>query len=104
MNFSADDLQAVLWSVTYILIIVYTIKFKEMGIPLIALVSNFAWETIALLRTTIVDGKTNVTHIVWISLDLLIVLSSYIFVPAPTTHTHTSSKRRNSGAYLLRFT
>lgn len=103
MNFSADDLQAVLWSVTYIFIIVYTIKFKEMGIPLIALVSNFAWETIALLRTTIVDGKTNVTHIVWISLDLLIVLSSYIFVPAPATHTHTHGER-NSGAYLLCFT
>lgn len=73
MNY--DYLQAIFWSLTYVLIITYNIKTKVSGIPPIAIASNFAWETVALINDIFRHNHANVIHIVWFFLDLIIVIT-----------------------------
>lgn len=46
MAISFDVMQAFFWSVTYILIIVFNIKYKYTAMPLFAMCNNFAWFTL----------------------------------------------------------
>lgn len=75
-----DYLQAGFWSLTYIFLIVYAVKFKMHGIPLVAICLNFAWETVALANSLIYIRSIGplVVHIAWLSLDLIIV-ALYLF-------------------------
>ena len=81
-----DILQAVSWSITYLLVIWYGCREKTTAIPPIAVASNFAWETVALLRDfsehLSLSNSGTVIHIAWFSLDLLIVLV-YLLVCNP---------------------
>lgn len=56
MYISFDVMQALLWSVAYILIIIFNIKYKYTAMPLFALINNFAWESVALARD-ILSGR-----------------------------------------------
>ena len=70
-----DILQAIFWSLAYVLLIVHAIKHKKHGIPLIAICLNFSWETVALIQS-IGFGEFSpslLIHIAWFTLDLLIV-------------------------------
>ena len=71
MTVDFDLLQALFWSATYVLIIIFNIKYRSLGIPPIAMATNFAWETTALIR------YGSVIHIAWFSLDLIIVITYF---------------------------
>lgn len=88
MRADFDAMQAILWSVTYVLIILYNIRYRTLGIPPIAIASNLAWETVALLQDMrrvpissyiydILHG--NLIHIAWFFLDALIVVTYLVF-------------------------
>jgi len=71
-----DILQAVFWSITYILLIVYAVKYKTHGIPLSAICLNYAWETVALIQSLVKATQFQpsiVIHIAWFTLDTVIV-------------------------------
>ena len=75
-NIMLDYLQAVFWSLTYVILIIYAMKFKKHGIPLLAILLNFAWETVALINSI---QKMQITgpliiHLAWFSLDFIIVV------------------------------
>ena len=72
MEIDFDVLQAIFWSITYVLLIVYSIKNKKHGISLVSIVLNISWETIALLYD-IVNQFSSWIHIFWFSLDLVIL-------------------------------
>ena len=75
MDITFDTLQVIAWSITYFLIIIYNVKYRKLGIPPIALASNFAWETIAIYWDYSIDHFVNIFHIVWFILDLAIVIT-----------------------------
>ena len=72
MTVDFDLLQALFWSATYVLIIIFNIKYRSLGIPPIAMATNFAWETTALVR------YGSVIHIAWFSLDLIIIITYFM--------------------------
>lgn len=72
MTVDFDLLQALFWSATYVLIIIFNIKYRSLGIPPIALATNFAWETTALIR------YGSAIHIAWFSLDLIIIITYFM--------------------------
>lgn len=72
MTVDFDLLQALFWSATYVLIIIFNIKYRSLGIPPIAMATNFAWETTALIR------YGSVIHIAWFSLDLIIIITYFM--------------------------
>ena len=86
-----DILQAFFWSLTYILLIIYAIKFKTHGIPLVSICLNFAWETVALFQSIVTKKISTgfVIHIAWFLLDFLIVILFLFFE-------HTNEKERIS--------
>lgn len=43
-------ISVIFWSITYILLIIYMTKYKTIGIPVIAMLGNFAWELNALFH------------------------------------------------------
>ena len=72
-----DDLQIIFWSITYVLIIIFSfknIKLKCRAIPIIAVVFNFAWEFNAL----VMNGHWG--HYVWLTLDVIILAFALITV------------------------
>lgn len=74
-----DNLQALFWSITYVLIIIAGFKsqkIKMVSMPYIAGVLNFAWEVIALYLTR----GSNWIHVSWFILDLFIVFIGYRFL------------------------
>lgn len=77
MALSFDVMQAFFWSVTYILIFVFNIKYKYTAMPLFAMCNNFAWETVALVRDILFGswGIGSVIHIAWFTLDIAIVIT-----------------------------
>ena len=91
MRADFDAMQAILWSVTYVLIILYNIRYRTLGIPPIAIASNFAWETVALLQDVryapssfniydvLLGGLGNLIHTAWFFLDVLIVVTYLVF-------------------------
>ena len=71
-----DILAGVFWSATYLLAIVYAIKYKTHGIPVFCICSNFGWETIALIQSLFVWRRFSpavIVHIAWFTLDSVIV-------------------------------
>ena len=72
MTVDFDLLQALFWSATYVLIIIFNIKYRSLGIPPIAMATNFAWETTALIR------YGSAIHIAWFSLDLIIIITYFM--------------------------
>ena len=73
---TADHLQAIFWSITYIFLIVYALKYKIHGIPLVAICLNFAWETAAVGALLIYGGEFSVAMLIrgaWLLLDCAIV-------------------------------
>ena len=50
MKIDFDVLQASFWSLTYVLIIFYNLRHHILGIPPIAILANFAWETAAMIQ------------------------------------------------------
>lgn len=80
-----DILQASFWSITYVLLIVYAIKYKTHGIPLTAICLNYGWETVALIRSLFVLKTFSLAllvHIAWFSLDTIIV-ALFLFHETP---------------------
>lgn len=91
MRVDFEVIQAVLWCITYVLIIFYNIRYRTLGIPPIAIASNFAWETVALLQDVryapssfniydvLLGGLGNLIHTAWFFLDVLIVVTYLVF-------------------------
>ena len=73
-----DQLQFVFWSITYILIIFYTINRKSIGIPPFAISLNFAWETASVFYDLFLGG-VNYFHIIWFALAAVIVLLFFVW-------------------------
>jgi len=98
---TSDHLQAICWSVTYILLIIYSVKHKMHAIPLTAICLNFAWETTALMGS-IINGNFSVIlliHVVWFSLDLVMVLL-YMFYESGSRE-NREEKKHFWRAYIL---
>ena len=78
---NADHFQAIFWSLTYILLIIHSLYYKNHGIPLTAMLLNFAWETVALYNS--LQGKTFsvvlITHLAWFFLDLVMVALFFVY-------------------------
>lgn len=84
-----DTFQVILWSITYVLIIVAAIlsrKEEKVSMPFVAGVLNFSWEICAVLHSRGLWG-----HVIWLSLDIAIVLSSFLFIQS----------RRNKIMYVV---
>ena len=75
MKLDFDVLQAIFWSATYVLIFIYNIRYRAVGIPPIAIASNFAWETTAFLQDIVVYHNNSMIHIAWLFLDALIIIT-----------------------------
>lgn len=74
-----DVLQVVFWSITYGLIIIagfQSRKIRKVSIPYFAVILNYSWECCALLHSY----GWFWAHIVWFSLDLIIVIIGYLFL------------------------
>ena len=73
-----DVLQALLWSTTYVLILISSAKGRKWGrpsIPYLALVLNFAWEVCALIHS-----KGLWIHVLWLTLDTGILAFGFYFL------------------------
>lgn len=85
-NISFDVLQAVLWSITYIFILVYYCQYGTLSIHPFAVSSSFSWETVALFldlcRLVSISRPGFLIHVFWFFLDLLIV-AIYLFCCPP---------------------
>lgn len=91
MRVDFEVIQAVLWCITYVLIIFFNIRYRTLGIPPIAIASNFAWETVALLQDVryapssfniydvLLGSLGNLIHTAWFFLDVLIVVTYLVF-------------------------
>ena len=74
-----DDLQVLLWSITYILIIIAGFKsqkLKMISMPYIACALNFSWEIIAFNH----NRGTVWGHYFWLFLDIVIVYINYKYL------------------------
>ncbi len=98
---SLDILQAIFWSVTYCLLIAYSLKNKHHSIPLTAICLNFAWETVALATSILnhVVFSVLAIHIAWFSLDLIMVVL-FLFFEDKQSNT-LSAKLLFLSAYLI---
>lgn len=96
-----DHLQAIFWSLTYIVLIFYAVKYRAHAIPLIAVCLNFAWETLALIGSIMLGRFSSALyiHISWFTLDLVMVLL-YLFHETKI-HENKVEKCRFLVAYLL---
>jgi len=73
-----DTLQVVLWSTTYVLIIVagfQSFQIKKVSMPYMALLLNFTWEFCALLVSKGFWG-----HIAWFTLDFMILVFAFLYM------------------------
>lgn len=75
-----DFLSIVFWSLTYILVVIFSVKnisLKRRAIPLIPPILNIAWESNALLLSNGFWG-----HIAWFVLDVFILVIGIYFLPS----------------------
>ena len=63
-----DTIQIIFWTITYLLAIIYAIKYKHHIIPWPAMFLNMSWETAALLK------YRSILHIPWFLLDMALVI------------------------------
>ena len=73
-----DLLQVTFWSLAYICIIVFSIKYKKCMMPFSCLSFNFCWEIIVLLNST-VFSVVFFYRLVWTMLDTIILLLHLIY-------------------------
>ena len=78
-----DILQAVFWSLTYILVILHIGLFKINPMPACVLIGNFSWELTAICKDfpEIINGDSIfdnglLIHIAWVSIDAIIIIVS----------------------------
>lgn len=73
---SLDFLQALFWTIVYLVSIIFAIKYKKNAIPSLAICSNFAWETVALYNTIKAQDSSYILyfHALWFSLDFVILM------------------------------
>lgn len=72
-----DYLQIIFWSITYLLIIIYGIKFKKLMMPILALILNFSWEIVAFINDIVrfeLISFAFIGHLIWLSLDLIMFI------------------------------
>ena len=68
-----DTLQIILWSITYLLIIMDSIReHKSPGIPTVAVVLNFSWEIAAVIHQILDYGTLFWGNTAWLLLDAVI--------------------------------
>ena len=87
---TADHFQAIFWSLTYVLLIIHSVRYKNHGIPLTAMLLNFAWETVALynsLQTSEISASLLI-HISWFFLDLVMVVLYLVYETKITENKH----------------
>jgi hypothetical protein len=72
-------ISAVCWSLVYIEIIRLGFKYKTYGMPLFALALNFAWEFLYGFIVPAADSTQHIVNIVWFSLDVLIVITFFLY-------------------------
>ena len=78
---TADHIQAIFWSITYILLIIHSLKYKTHGIPITAIFLNFAWETVALCYS-LHSGQISaplLIRLAWTSLDFVMVVLFLVY-------------------------
>lgn len=85
-----DYIQAFFWSATYVMLIIYAIRFKFHGIPLISICLNFSWETNALFHSIQNPSASLAIHISWFLLDLVIVILFLFF----EKNNHVNAKKK----------
>ena len=78
---TSDHLQAIFWSLTYIFLIIHSLRYKNHGIPLTAMLANFAWETVALFNSlqTKEFSVSLLIHLAWFTLDLVMVILFFVY-------------------------
>ena len=76
MRITLDTVQVSLWALAYLTIIINYWKHHNLAIPMDALILNSAWEINALL-SGITHNQVFVGHIIWLSLDMVILFFSY---------------------------
>lgn len=76
---SLDIVQMILWSITYVLVIVYNIKYKITAIPALTIATNFAWETVALLDDVFHGFPILNVFNLWFALDAVVVFTVFCF-------------------------
>ena len=87
MLFTFDNLSFLFWSLTYVLVVVYNVKYHTTGIPPIALAFNFGWETVAFVSALYFDSYFHFGYFAWFLIDLVIVISFFLFCkPIYTKH------------------
>ena len=69
-------LSGIFWSLTYIILIIYSKKYRHHAIPLTAMCLNFAWETVALFRF-VLDGDFFVAFYVNLVLVIRYIIIKY---------------------------
>lgn len=63
-----DTIQLIFWTITYLLAIIYAVKYKKHIIPWPAMFLNVSWETAALLK------YKSILHVPWFLLDVVLVI------------------------------
>lgn len=63
-----DTIQLIFWTITYLLAIIYAVKYKQHIIPWPAMFLNVSWETAALLK------YKSILHVPWFLLDVVLVI------------------------------
>ncbi len=69
---------AVLWSITYVLIIYRGFKDKNYGMPIVALCLNLSWEFIFAAIYPMILAQRIVNY-VWFALDVVIVVTYFLY-------------------------
>lgn len=72
-----DAIQIVMWSITYVFVIIFGFKRKSYFMPVLAAFLNLSWEANAFSKDIINNNYTTVTlaHFIWLFLDFFIILT-----------------------------
>ncbi len=63
------------WTLTYILLFIYMVKYKTIGIPIIAMLGNFVWELNIVIRYKSYAPLFATGVIIWTFFDAALILS-----------------------------
>ncbi len=76
---SIDGLTFLFWITTYVLIILYNVKYHRLGIPPIAIGLNFGWETAMFVGLLFTQAQFHWGYFLWVLMDLAIVITYFWF-------------------------
>ena len=82
-----DTLLIIFRILTYILIIVFSFKFKEHIMPYTAASMNFAWQLNAVIKDVSSGFELNysfIGHVIWLLLDVIIIALSIVYTTNKT--------------------